>query len=77
VILQVMRDAGHPVAEAPISDDLSLYEEFFISSTSMRVMPITQIDGQPVGDGRVGPITRMVMARFEAHYCQVLDLTSS
>jgi branched-subunit amino acid aminotransferase/4-amino-4-deoxychorismate lyase len=77
VILQVMQETDDPVVEAPVPLDLSLYEEFFISSTSMHVMPITQINGQPVGDGRVGPITKMVMAGFEAHYYQTMDLTSS
>jgi branched-subunit amino acid aminotransferase/4-amino-4-deoxychorismate lyase len=77
VISQVMLDTPHPVVEAPIAVDVSLYDEFFISSTSMHVMPITQINGQPVGDGRVGPITKMVMAKFEAHYREVISLTSS
>ena len=77
VIFQVMQETAHPVVEVPIPVGVSLYEEFFISSTSMHVMPITQIDGQPVGDGRVGPITKMVMARFETHYRQTMDLTSS
>lgn len=77
VIFYVMQKTDHPVVEATVPLDLSLYEEFFISSTSMHVMPITQIDGQPVGDGRVGPITKMVTARFETHYRQTMDLTSS
>jgi branched-subunit amino acid aminotransferase/4-amino-4-deoxychorismate lyase len=77
VILRVMQKTTSPVVEAPIPVDVSLYEEFFISSTSMHVMPITQIDDQPVGDGRVGPITKMVMARFEARYRQTMNLTSS
>jgi branched-subunit amino acid aminotransferase/4-amino-4-deoxychorismate lyase len=77
VILRVMQETPHPVVEAPIPVGVSLYEEFFISSTSMHVMPITRIDGQPVGDGRIGPITKMVMERFEAHYRQTMNLTST
>ncbi|MFC1975184.1 aminotransferase class IV [Chloroflexota bacterium] len=76
VITQVMQDTDHLVVEAPILVGTSLYEEFFISSTSMHVMPITQIDGQPVGDGQVGPTTRMVMAKFETYYRQMMGLIS-
>lgn len=72
IILQMMADSPHPVIEAPISVDLSLYEEVFISSTSMQVMPITQIDGQPVGDGQVGQVTRLAMERFSRHYQRVM-----
>ncbi len=73
IIVQVMAETAHPVQEARLSTDLSLYDEFFISSTSMHVMPITQIDGRPVGDGQVGPVTKLAMDRFEAHYRQVME----
>ncbi len=72
IILQVMQATQHPVVEAPVSTDLSLCDELFISSTSMHVMPITQVDGQPIGAGRVGPITKLAAARFEAYYRRVM-----
>lgn len=72
VVVQVMQESDYPVIERPAPADLSLYDELFISSTSMHVMPITQVDGQPVGAGRLGPITQIAMARFAAHYRQVI-----
>ena len=75
IVFQVMRNSPHPVSEALLPVDVSLYDGFFISSTSMHVMPVTRIDGRPVGDGCVGPITREVMARFAVHYRQIMDLT--
>ncbi len=72
IIVQLMEDTDYPVLEAPLSVELSLYEEFFISSTSMHVMPISQIDGRSVGAGRVGPVTRLAMTQFEAHYREVM-----
>jgi D-alanine transaminase len=72
VIFQVMQATDYPVVEALIPVDLSLYAEFFISSTSMHVMPITRIDGQLIGDGQVGPVTTMVMERFAVHYSQIM-----
>lgn len=74
VILQVMDSNRTPIIEAPLPVDLALYDEFFISSTSMHVMPITKIDGRLIGDGRVGPLTKTVMARFEAHYREYMAL---
>jgi branched-subunit amino acid aminotransferase/4-amino-4-deoxychorismate lyase len=49
----------------------SLYhaDEIFICTTAGGVMPITQLDGQPVADGLVGPITQNLWeAYWEAHY---------
>ncbi|MBN1994266.1 MAG: aminotransferase class IV [Anaerolineae bacterium] len=74
VILQVMADSAWPVVETSVPVEVSLYDELFISSTSMHVIPVTQIEGQPVGDGRVGPVTQIVMERFAAHYRQTMDL---
>ncbi|GAB4414385.1 MAG: branched-chain-amino-acid transaminase [Anaerolineae bacterium] len=72
IILHLMQETAHPVIEAPLPIDLSLYEEVFISSTSMHVLPITQIDGRPIGSGQIGPITRLAMERFNQHYRQVM-----
>ena len=76
VILQVMQDTEHPVIETSLPIDLSLYEEVFISSTSMHVMPITRIDGQPIGNGQVGSVTKLAMEKFKEHYHQVILTTT-
>lgn len=73
IIVQVMDETVFSVQETRLSTDLSLYDEFFISSTSMHVMPITQINGRPVGAGQVGPVTKLAMERFEMHYRQVME----
>ena len=53
-----------PLAEA------ARWDECFITSSSRHVMPITLLDGRPVGAGRVGPITRQLMALFEAYFTE-------
>ncbi|GAB3648875.1 branched-chain-amino-acid transaminase [Echinicola sediminis] len=46
-------------------DELLEADEIFMSSTTKRILPITQIDGQPVGSGLVGESTKKLMAAFE------------
>lgn len=35
-------------------------EEIFMCTTAGGIMPITTLDGTPVGDGKVGPVTRII-----------------
>ena len=49
---------------------MSRWQECFITSTSRHVMPVTAIDGRPVGDGRVGPVTRRLVDILEKHFEQ-------
>ena len=60
----------------PIAE-MSRWEECFITSTSRHVMPITSVDGKPVGDGTVGPVTRRLMVLFEAHFGATLQTTNA
>lgn len=73
VIIEAMQTSAHPVNEQPLPADPGQFDEFFISSTSMHVMPITRIDDRPVSKGQVGPITQVVMARFEAAYRRYME----
>lgn len=50
-------------------DTLYNADELFICTTAGGVMPLTQLDGQAVGGGQVGPVTRQIWeAYWEAHY---------
>lgn len=48
-------------------EELPGADEAFITSTTRAVTPVTEIDGRPVGDGKVGPRTRRLMQLFEAY----------
>ena len=64
-VLELAASLGLPAAEGPLSAaDLRSAEEAFITSTAGGVMPVTRIDGRPVGDGRVGPVTRRLTERY-------------
>lgn len=44
-------------------------DELFFVTTAGGVMPITELDGQPVGNGAVGPITKALWKGYwDAHY---------
>lgn len=67
LILDEAQKAGIPVRfEALPVRDLSSLDEAFISSTSRAVLPITTIEGQPVGTGSPGPITQQLGALYRA-----------
>jgi D-alanine transaminase len=58
VVLEIARELGIPVSETPIyRHEIAALEECFITGTTSDVMPVTSIDGAPVGNGRPGSIT--------------------
>ena len=59
VVLELARELGIPTREAAFDRDAMLAaEEVFVASTTADVMPVVRIDGQPVGGGAPGPLTR-------------------
>ena len=38
-------------------DALRSAEEIFLTSTAGGIMPVTRVDGKPVGDGEIGPLS--------------------
>jgi branched-chain amino acid aminotransferase len=56
-VLDVARDLGIPVAEQNFQVyDVRNADEAFLTTTTRSVLPITQVDGGPIGDGKPGPI---------------------
>ena len=66
-ILDLCHAHGIPAAEARVRpEDLASADEVFVSSSVKGIIPVTKIDGQAVGDGRPGPLTRRIDALFRA-----------
>ena len=58
---------GLNLREAPIRpDELAAADEAFVSSSVAGVVPITRLEGQPIGPGRPGPVTLRLRAAREA-----------
>jgi D-alanine transaminase len=54
------------VDERPIREaELFNLDEAFITSTTQGVMPVTQIDGRTIGNGRRGELTEELQRRFD------------
>jgi branched-subunit amino acid aminotransferase/4-amino-4-deoxychorismate lyase len=73
MVFHVAERSGIPLREADLAlTDLPRWQECFITSTSRHIMPVTVVDGRPVGDGHVGPHTRGVMGLFEDYFDQMI-----
>ena len=65
VILKAAAEAQIPVRERQFTPaDAAGAREAFISAATAAVMPVTSIDGKPVGDGKVGPLTRRIQELY-------------
>ncbi|MCU0509087.1 MAG: aminotransferase class IV [Anaerolineae bacterium] len=74
VVISLAAERGIPLRESPLPlHDLPQWDECFITSTSRHVMPVTSIDGYPVGSGGVGSMTTRLRALFEGYFAAYLE----
>src|SRR5262245_35498354 len=65
VVLGLAREMGLPVIEGLFDvADIANADEMFLTSTTREVVPIARIDGKPVGDGKPGPVTLMLLRTY-------------
>jgi branched-chain amino acid aminotransferase len=68
-VIELARQAGQPVEEGLLSaTDLRRAAEVLITSTAGGVMPVTVVDGQPVGTGTPGPRTSRLRDQYWASH---------
>jgi len=68
IVMTLAEEEGLPVQEGAYHlTHLRQAEECFLTNTSMEVMPVSRVDTFQIGDGRPGPVTRRVQARFAAN----------
>jgi D-alanine transaminase len=65
-ILRLAREAGIPVRETALSESrLKEISEAFITNTSFEIAPVIFINQKAVGDGKPGPVTRLLREKFD------------
>ena len=47
--------------------DLYIADECFLTGSAAEVVPVTKIDGRPIGNGQPGPVTRKIMDAFHRY----------
>jgi branched-chain amino acid aminotransferase len=58
-VIELAREQGLEVNETTVhADAVRGADEVLITSTAGGVIPVTSVDGAPVGDGAIGPVTR-------------------
>jgi D-alanine transaminase len=66
-VLEICRNEGIPFEERAYTlDELSAADEVFSSGTTVEVMPIVEVDGNRVGNGEPGSVTRNLQNLFKA-----------
>lgn len=65
-VMELAEEADLQVVEVPLTKhDIYIADEVFLTGTAAEVVPVVKIDSRVIGDGRPGPITRDIMARFK------------
>jgi len=64
-ICEIAADKGIRVSERPLTrDDLYIADEVFLTGTAAEVTPVREIDRRSVGEGRRGPVTKLLQEAF-------------
>ena len=65
VVIKLAKQENLQVVEKNLTKvDLYSCDEFFLTGTAAEVIGIVEIDGRVVGDGKPGPITRLLRKKF-------------
>ena len=64
-VMTIARDLGYEVREQNMPREmLYVADELFFTGTAAELTPIRSVDRLPVGEGKPGPITREIQARY-------------
>lgn len=68
VIEKLAENHNLPLLETEITvDDLKTADELWLTSSTKEALPITQLDGHPVGTGRPGKIWQLLRQHYQAY----------
>ncbi len=68
VIMELCKRLSIPCVEKSLQrHDLYIADECFLTGTAAEVVPVTRIDGRPIGTGTPGQLTRRLVEAFAKH----------
>lgn len=64
-VMQIAASRGIELLQKPFTPErMKSAAEVFMSSSGLGVMPVVMVDDAPIGDGRPGPVTRLLHDAF-------------
>ena len=66
VAFELAAEMGVPITETDITrHDVFIADECFLTGTAAELIPVIKADGRVIGNGKPGPITTRMIARFQ------------
>ena len=73
VVLELAAAGGVPLEVRDIAEsELSGAEEIWVTSSSREILPVTSLNGNPVGKGQPGPVFRRMHALYQEYKLKVM-----
>ena len=67
-VLDIMGREGYRLVERPFTvTEAKAAREAFLTSTTAELLPVVRLDGEPVGDGKPGPLSLKLRAAYLEH----------
>jgi branched-chain amino acid aminotransferase len=64
-VIELANEMKVPVQQVPfVRHDIFIADECFLTGSAAEVIPVVKLDSRVIGDGRPGPITKKLTARF-------------
>ena len=64
-VIELTDEHGIPLDERAVpADEVRAADEVFVTSTAGGIMPVTTLDGEPVGNGKPGPMTLLLRKAY-------------
>src|SRR6266850_696465 len=67
VVIEMAQEASHTVSEPNLTRyDVFNADECFLTGTGAEIVPIVKVDGRVICNGKPGPVTQKLVARYRA-----------
>jgi D-alanine transaminase len=66
MVIEYAKEEGLPLQEESVTPEFLLQsDEAFLSGTTTEIIPIVRVDDSIIGEGAVGPITRLIQRKYK------------